>query len=284
MKGTPEMKRITWLSSIAISAIAVGGTALGLTTTAQASLADSMAVKPTVVLVHGAWADASSWTPVIERLQAAGYTVDAPADPLRGLNYDSDYIASYLKQISGPVILVGHSYGGAVITDAATGDPNVKALVYIAAFAPAQGETLGSLLGSSLEATIRALPTVASTYPDPNGTTTDTELTINTADYPSVLLDNELPAYEENALAAEQRPLSVNAVTEPSGIPAWQTTPSWYMVASGDHAIAPALEEYMAARAGSHTVEVAGPHLIMLTNPGAVTSLIEQAAVSTTSA
>jgi pimeloyl-ACP methyl ester carboxylesterase len=260
------VKRITWLSGLAASAVAVSAITLGLTTTAQASahptparaaaahLTDSTAVKPTIVLVHGAWADASIWTPVIGRLQAAGYTVDAPPNPLRGLNYDSDYIASYLKQISGPVILVGHSYGGAVITDAATGDPNVKALVYIAAFAPAQGESLRSLLSSSLDATIPALPTVASTYPDPDGTSTDTELTINTADYPSVLLDNELPADEEDALA------------------------------TGDHAIAPVLEEYMAARAGSHTVEVAGPHLIMLTNPGAVTSLIERAAVSTTGA
>jgi pimeloyl-ACP methyl ester carboxylesterase len=290
------VKRITWLSGLAASAVAVSAITLGLTTTAQASahpaparaaaahLTDSTAVKPTIVLVHGAWADASIWTPVIGRLQAAGYTVDAPPNPLRGLNYDSDYIASYLKQISGPVILVGHSYGGAVITDAATGDPNVKALVYIAAFAPAQGESLRSLLSSSLDATIPALPTVASTYPDPDGTSTDTELTINTADYPSVLLDNELPADEEDALAAEQRPLSLNAVTETSGTPAWETIPSWYMVATGNHAIAPVLEEYMAARAGSHTVEVAGPHLIMLTNPGAVTSLIERAAVSTTGA
>ena len=280
------VKRIRWLSGLAAAAVAVCGIALGPTTKAQASvhLTDSTAVKATIVLVHGSWADASSWTPVIERLQAAGYTVDAAADPLRGLDYDSAYIASYLKQISGPVILVGHSYGGAVITDAATGDPNVKALVYIAAFAPAQGESLGSLLSSSLQATIPALPTVASTYPDPDGITTDTELTINTADYPSVLLDNELPVYEENALAAEQRPLSLNAVTETSGPPAWETIPSWYMVATGDHAIAPALEAYMAARACSHTVEVTGPHLIMLTNPGAVTSLIEKAAVSTSRA
>jgi hypothetical protein len=111
---------------------------------------------------------------------------------------------------------------------------------------------------------------------------TDTELTINTADYPSVLLDNELPAYEENALAAEQRPLSVDAATETSGTPAWGTIPSWYMIANQDHAISPNLERFMAARAHAHTVDVNGPHLIMLTDPGAVTSLIEQAATATT--
>lgn len=237
--------------------------------------------KPTIVLVHGAWTDASSWTPVIEQLEKAGYPVDAPPNPLRGLTYDSDYIASVLSQVKGPVILVGHSYGGAVITNAAVGDPNVKALVYIAAFAPAQGESLGSLLSTSLAQEIPALPTVATTYPGQGGGT-DTELTINAADYPSVLLDNELPAYEENALAAEQRPLSVDAATEASGTPAWETIPSWYMVANQDHAISPNLERFMAARARAHTVDVNGPHLIMLTDPGAVTSLIEQAATATT--
>ena len=242
-----------------------------------------MSARPGIVLVHGAWADASSWTPEIERLQAAGYTVDAPPNPLRGLDYDSAYIASYLNQISGPVILVGHSYGGAVITNAAVGDPNVKALVYIAGWAPAQGESLGSLIASPLGQTIPALPTEVTTYPEADGTMGN-ELTINPAQYPSVFLDNELPAYEEDALAAERRPLSLDAVTETSGTPAWLTIPSWYMVATGDHAIAPALEEFMAARMHAHTVKVAGPHLLMLTNPGAVTSLIEQAAAATTGA
>lgn len=267
------------ISGLAAAAAAVSALALS-TTTAHAT--DSTAQKPTIVLVHGAWADASGWTPVIERLEAAGYTVDAPPNPLRGLTSDSQYIASYLKQITGPVILVGHSYGGAVITNAAVGDPNVKGLVYIAAFAPAQGDSLQSLLSMPAAQTIPALPTVAATYPGPDGAE-GTELTIDPGQYPSVFLDNELPKPEEAALAAEQRPLSLNSVTEASGTPAWQTIPSWYMVATGDHAIAPALEGFMAARAHAHTVQVAGPHLIMLTNPGAVTSLIEQAATATPS-
>jgi pimeloyl-ACP methyl ester carboxylesterase len=237
--------------------------------------------KPTIVLVHGAWADASSWTPVIERLQQAGYQVDAPPNPLQGLSYDSAYIASYLKQITGPVILVGHSYGGAVITDAAVGDANVKALVYIAGWAPAKGESLLSLIQSKLGEEIPPLTLTSANYPLLGGGTAE-QFTINPADYRMEFTDNELPAAEAAALAAEQRPLSLNALSQDSGTPAWQTIPSWYMVADGDRAIAPNLERFMAARMHAHTVDVNGPHLLMLTDPGAVTSLIEEAATATT--
>jgi len=236
--------------------------------------------KPTIVLVHGAWADAAGWTPVVENLEKAGFPVKAPPNPLRGLASDADYIHSVLEQISGPIILVGHSYGGAVITNAVQGDANVKALVYIAAFAPDQGDSLGSLNASKQGQTIPQVPAIVSTYPEA-GASPGKELTIDPAKYPSVFLDNELPTAQEQALAVEQRPLSLDAVTQASGIPAWKTVPSWYMVAKGDHAIAPALEEFMAARADAHTVEVDGPHLIMVTDPEAVTHLIEQAAVST---
>ena len=237
--------------------------------------------KPTIVLVHGAWADASSWTPVIERLQKAGYQVDAPPNPLQGLSYDSAYIASYLKTIKGPVILVGHSYGGAVITDAAVGDVNVKALVYIAGWAPAKGESLLSLINSKLGEEIPPLTLTSANYPLLGGGTAE-QFTINPADYRKEFTDNELPANEAAALAAEQRPLSLNALSQDSGTPAWKTIPSWYMVADRDRAIAPNLERFMAARMHAHTVDVNGPHLLMLTNPGAVTSLIEQAATATT--
>jgi pimeloyl-ACP methyl ester carboxylesterase len=273
----------TGLSTTALSSSAQARPSQAVPTQAQAqaqAVADWHGVKPTIVLVHGAWADAAGWTPVIERLEAAGFPVKAPPNPLRGLDSDAQYIHSVLEQIQGPVILVGHSYGGAVITNAVQGDPEVKALVYIAAFAPAQGDSLASLNGSQLGKTIPAVPAVPTSYPNADGTT-GTELTIDPAQYPGVFLDNELPLDQEQALAAEQRPLSLDAVTETSGTPAWQTIPSWYMVAKGDHAIAPALEEFMANRAHAHTVEVNGPHLIMLTNPGAVTALIEQAARST---
>jgi pimeloyl-ACP methyl ester carboxylesterase len=268
------------ISATALTPSASAHTAGPATRTAALRAAGTGA-KPTIVLVHGAWADASSWTLVIERLQKAGYTVDAPPNPLQGLTYDSSYIANYLKHISGPVILVGHSYGGAVITDAATGDASVKALVYIAGWAPAKGESLASLNGTKLGQEIPALPLISTPYTEQNGSATD-ELTINPAEFPYYFVDNELPAYEADALAAEQRPLSLDALTQVSTTPAWQTIPSWYMVADKDRAIAPNLERFMAARMHAHTVDVDGPHLLMLTNPGAVTSLIEEAATATT--
>jgi pimeloyl-ACP methyl ester carboxylesterase len=149
------VKRRKWIAGLAAAAAAVSALTLSLTTTAHASAQHSQTPKPTVVLVHGAWADASGWTPVIERLQQAGYTVDAPPNPLRGLTSDAQYIASVLKQVKGPVILVGHSYGGAVITDAAVGDPNVKALVYIAAWAPGKGQSLASLMPTPSRSAVR---------------------------------------------------------------------------------------------------------------------------------
>ena len=276
------MKRIPWIAGLAAAAAASALT-LSLTTGAHADTQrpHSQTPKPTIVLVHGAWADASSWTPVIERLQKDGYPVDAPANPLRGLTYDAQYIHSVLMQIKGPIILVGHSYGGAVITNAAVGDPNVKALVYIAAWALGKGQSLASLSALPVADCTPPVPTITTTYPLPGGGTGE-ELTIDPAKYSYTFLDNELPAYEAEAMAAEQRPLALAAVTATSGTPAWQTIPSWYMVATRDHAICPNLERFMAAQAHAHTVQVSGPHLIMLTNPGPVTSLIEQAADATT--
>ncbi|MEV7504149.1 alpha/beta hydrolase [Streptomyces sp. NPDC093018] len=284
------MKRTIRFVGFLGAAAAVAGAALAAGPSASADPAAhphpvahtsaAVSVKPTVVLVHGAWADASGWTPVAEELEKRGYTVKAPPNPLRGLASDARYIAGYLKQIQGPIILVGHSYGGAVITDAAVGNPNVKALVYIAAFAPDKGDSLAGLNSRPVAHPIPPVPAQPSNYPKPDGTT-GTELTIDTAKYSNVFLDDELPTYEARALAAEQRPLSLDSVTEQSGTPAWSSVPSWYLVAKQDHAIAPDLERFMAARAHAHTVEANGPHLIMLTNPRPVTALIEQAATAT---
>jgi pimeloyl-ACP methyl ester carboxylesterase len=275
------MKHFARAAGLITAAAAAAAVSAGvLAPSASAHPAARTGPKPTIVLVHGAWADASSWTPVIERLQKAGYHVDAPPNPLLGLTYDSAYMRSYLEQLKGPVILVGHSYGGAVITDAATGDTNVKALVYIAGWAPAQGQTILSLIGSKLGQQIPTLPLIKTSYPEPGGGK-GTDLTINPAQFPRFFVDNELPAYQSAALAAEQRPLSLNALDQASSAPAWKTIPSWYMVADRDRAIAPNLERYMAARMHAHTTDVNGPHLLMLTNPGAVTRLIEQAATAT---
>ncbi|MFE3953585.1 alpha/beta fold hydrolase [Nocardia sp. NPDC059091] len=243
-------------------------------------VADWQGDKPTIVLVHGAWADAAGWTPVVAELQKAGFPVKAPPNPLRGLDSDAAYISDVLRQTTGPIILVGHSYGGAVITNAVAGNTQVKALVYIAAFAPDQGDSLASLNSSAQGKEIPAVPATPSSFPDTGGGT-GTELTIDPAQYPNVFLDNTVAPAQQRALAAEQRPLGLAAVTGVSGAPAWKTLPSWYLVAKQDRAIAPELERFMATRAGSHTVEIEGPHLIMQTDPDAVTDLIEQAAVAT---
>ncbi|WP_329130295.1 alpha/beta hydrolase [Streptomyces sp. NBC_01476] len=274
------MKRVTRIGGgTAALAATAAVSVLVLGPTADARTAPA-AQKPTVVLVHGAWGDAAGWTPVAERLEKDGYTVKAPPNPLRGLTYDADYINSVLKQIKGPVILVGHSYGGAVITNAVKDDPNVKALVYIAAFAPDAGDSLATLNAKPVPHAIPPVPAVPSTFPQQDGTE-GTELTIDPAKYPGVFLNNEVPRFTAEALAAEQRPLSLDSVNQTSGAPAWQTVKSFYMVAKQDHAISPNLERFMAARAHAKTVEVNGPHLIMYTNPAPVTRLIEEAAHDT---
>jgi pimeloyl-ACP methyl ester carboxylesterase len=257
------------------------GTALGLSLlVAQSASAESRhhcecRVQPTIVLVHGAWADGTGWADVVRRLQAEGYkNVVAPPNPLRGLPGDSTYIASYLKSITGPIVLVGHSYGGAVITNAATDNPNVKALVYIAAFAPTTGETINSIIarfpGSQVGPAL--IPVPFST-----GTTSGIDLYLKPDQFRNVFLSDFLPQQEALAMAASQRPLTAAAFDDLSGKPAWETIPSWYMVAQQDRTIPPDAERFMAARAHAHTVEVNAPHLAYATNPGAVTRLIDTA-------
>jgi pimeloyl-ACP methyl ester carboxylesterase len=227
--------------------------------------------KPTIVLVHGGWADASSWDKVARRLQEHGYTVIAPANPLRGGQHDSAYLSSVLETISGPIVLVGHSYGGVVITNAATGNPNVKALVYVAAFAPDEGETVGQLL--AMNPGSEAAPPNLTFRPYPGGV----DVYITPSAFHSVFCA-DLPAKTAAAMAATQRPIDAAALSEPSGVPAWKTIPSWYVVASNDEAIPPATERFMAKRAGATTVEIASSHVAMISHPKAVTDLILDAA------
>ncbi|MFC8830400.1 alpha/beta fold hydrolase [Streptomyces sp. NPDC057137] len=239
--------------------------------------------KPTVVLVHGAWADSAGWSSVVKRLQSEGYPVAAPPTPLRSLSGDSRYLADYLKTIHGPVVLVGHSYGGAVITNAATKSPNVRALVYIAAFALDRGESTatvsakfpGSHLSDDPDAPV---PTSLNAVPfTQDDGATGTDLYIKPNKFSDVFLSDRLSSTDAAELAATQRPITAEALGEPSGTPAWKTIPSWYLVAKEDHAIPPAAERFMASRAHAHTVEVDAPHAAQLTNPGAVTHLIEDA-------
>jgi pimeloyl-ACP methyl ester carboxylesterase len=226
--------------------------------------------------VHGAWADSSSWNGVIERLQALGYTVDAPPNPLSGVSSDSAYLSDFLSTISGPIVLVGHSYGGFVITNAATGNPQVKALVYDDAFIPAAGDTPESLStampGSCLT------PAVLHFVPYPGAPSGDAEAYVNQNVFPGCFA-NGLPAREGAALAAEQQPPVASILSDTlTTTPAWQTIPSWDIIGTADHVIPPAEQVVMAKRAGSHITEFNAPHLSMISDPSAVTSVILNAA------
>src|SRR6476659_2271850 len=223
--------------------------------------------RPTIVLVHGGWSDVSSWDKVTRSLQNHGYTVIAPANPLRGGRNDSAYLSSVLATISGPIVLVGHSYGGVVITNAATGNPNVKALVYVAAFAPDQGETVGQLL--AMNPGSQAAPPNLTFRPYPHGV----DVYITPSAFRGVFCA-DLPAKTAAVMAANQRPIDASALGQPSGEPAWKTIPSWYLVAKNDQAIPPATERFMAQRAGATTVEIGSSHVAMISHPGVVTDLI----------
>jgi pimeloyl-ACP methyl ester carboxylesterase len=247
---------------------------------ARSATRDAPPATPTIVLVHGAWADGSSWQPVAERLQRRGYTVAVPPNPLRGLASDAATIAAFVKTIPGPVVLAGHSYGGAVITNAATSTPNVKALVYINAFAPAEGETVLQLVAAMPGSLIGGDPTkVFNAVPYPGAPPGDMDLYIKPQLFPRAFA-NDLPRRLGAVLAASQRPGTLSSGSQPSGPPAWSTIPSWYLVGTRDRVIPPAEQRVMAARARSHTVESAASHLSMLSRPEPVTRLIVRAARS----
>lgn len=242
--------------------------------------------KPTIVLVHGAWADSSGWSGVVQNLQDNGYTVVAPPNPLRGLSSDSAYLASYLQTISGPIVLVGHSYGGAVITNAALNNSNVKALVFVDAFIPDQGENAlqlagvqpGSCLGGGGDPT-KVFNLVQ--YPGSPAGDFDLYLKVGPdAPYPGFAscFANDLPASKAAVLAATQRPIALLGGSEPSGVPAWKTIPSWAVIGTLDHVIPPAELLFMAQRANAHITTIRASHLSMISQPDAVSNVIEAAA------
>jgi pimeloyl-ACP methyl ester carboxylesterase len=233
---------------------------------------------PTIVLVHGAFADASSWNGVVERLQQQGYTVIAPPNPLRGVTVDSAYIASLLSQIDGPVLLVGHSYGGAVISNAATSALNVAGLVYVAAFAPDEGETLGDVENGSKDSVLNAA-LVQYSYPAGPGGQTSIEFAINPAKIREAFAA-DLPPQVTALMAATQRPVAATAFSDVSGPPAWKKLPSWAVVASGDKAAGADVVRAHAQRAGADILEVEGSHVIMISQPQTVTDHIVKAARS----
>ena len=235
---------------------------------------------PTVVLVHGAFADASSWTAVIERLQAKDVKVTAPANPLRGLSTDSAYIAGVFGETPGPIVAVGHSYGGAVISNAATQAKNVVGLVYVAAFAPDEGEALGKVEDGSKDSVLSSA-LVPLHYPTGNGEP-GTEFAIDPARFRDAFAA-DLPAEKSAVLAATQRPVGDAAFSDLSGPPAWKQLPSWAVVASGDKAAGADVIRSMAQRAGAKITEVEGSHVIMISQPQAVTEVILEAVAAVTS-
>ncbi|MGV9350557.1 alpha/beta fold hydrolase [Streptomyces spiralis] len=226
--------------------------------------------KTTVVLVHGAFADASSWNRVIEQLQHEGFPVMAPANPLRGLAFDADYLSDFLDSVDGPIVLVGHSYGGAVISQAAADNPKVKALVYIAAFTPEAGESALELSGKFPGSTLG--PNLASV-----STGTETDLYIK-ADKFHDQFAADVPTPVTDLMAATQRPITASALEEKATTAAWKTIPSWSLIATEDYNIPPAAQRFMAERAQAHTTEVRASHAVAVSQPAAVAHIIEQAA------
>ncbi|GAA4483403.1 alpha/beta hydrolase [Rhodococcus olei] len=236
--------------------------------------------KPTIVLVHGAFADTTSWDPVAAELRGRGYTVVVPDNPLRGPGYDAAAIEKTLAGISGPVVLVGHSYGGAVITN--SHNPNVKALVYIAAFAPAEGEPVQLALdpirfpGSQLLPPVLQLKVV------------DDAHAIGGKNLDGYIADDafhrvfapDVSAATAATMLAHQRSIAVWANLEPSGPTSWSSTPSWALIPTGDNIIPPAAQRFMTGRIGAHTSEIAASHAVLVSQPVAVADVIVAAAAA----
>lgn len=226
---------------------------------------------PTVVFVHGAFADSSGWKDCIARLQAQGLTALAVANPLRGLLVDAEYVRAFLGTIDGPIVLVGHSYGGAVITNAATGNDKVLALVYINGFALDEGETVSSAIelgGGTSDLVQHVVP-----RPFPGAEEGNADVYLDPAFYPE-LFCQDLPPADAAALAATQRPAALVTLGAPSGPPAWRSIQSWYLVSSNDRVIPPEAERFMAERAEAHTVEIESSHVAMMSHPDAVAKLV----------
>jgi pimeloyl-ACP methyl ester carboxylesterase len=228
---------------------------------------------PTVVLVHGAFADAGSWAGVTKRLISAGVSVTAIVNPLRGLKTDAAYVASIISQTPGPVLAVGHSYGGAVITNAVPQTSNVVGLVYVAAFAPDEGEKLGDITDRSKDSVL-GTATLAQQYPVGDGSETAAELIIDPAKFHDVFTA-DLPQLESNVLGLSQRPIAASAFIEETGHPAWKDLPSWAAVGTEDKAAGADVVRSMAKRADATITEISGgSHVIMISQPDAVTEVI----------
>ena len=257
-------------SCLAASLAAILLSATLATTPASARATD----KPTVVLVHGAFADASGFGAVTSRLQRHGYRVISPANPLRGPASDGAYVTSVMRTISGPIVLVAHSYGGAVASEAALLVPNVKALVYLDALALEEGESnfdIAERFPSKILPALRPRP-----FPQADGTE-GTDFYIDPASFRAVFAA-DLPARTVARMAAAQRPISLAAGVEKSTEPAWKTIPSWYVIGLQDQVFPAEAQRFMAERAGSRITEINSSHASYISHPGKVTKVILRAA------
>lgn len=234
-------------------------------------MTESTSSTPTVALIHGAFADAGSWAGVTELLLAAGVPVQALSNPLRGIAFDSAYVASAIAQIPGPVLAVGHSYGGAVITNAALEAGNVVGLVYVAAFAPDENETLGEVEGTSRDSVLNSALKPAQ-FPDGSGGTA-VELYVDPVQFHEAFA-RDLDEKQSAVLGASQRPVAAAAFDERNGAPAWKKLPSWAVVATGDKAAGSDVVRSMAQRAGATITEIEGSHVVMISKPREVTDVI----------
>jgi pimeloyl-ACP methyl ester carboxylesterase len=270
----PTERRHNLAALVIATAVAASIAATALASAGHARTGNRQ--KPTVVLVHGGWADSSGWNAEVTRLEQLGYPVIAPANPLRSLAGDADYVRSVLRTISGPIVLVGHSYGGAVISNAAVGVPNVKALVYIAGFAPDKGESLIQLVTKNPGTMIGPKTLIQRKYPLAEGAE-GTDLYLTKRGFETAFA-SDVPKKLADQMWAEQRPFSQEAFASLSGEPAWKTTPSWYLVATQDHAIPPATQMFMAHRANAKIFTAKASHVPMVSQPAATTDVILAAA------
>ncbi len=247
-------------------ALAALTTTLGAARTSEPAVISAPSPKPTIVLVHGAFADGTGWQHIIPILEKDGYTVIAVQNPLSSVADDVKTTKRVIDAQTGPVVVVGHSYGGAVITGAAADSPNVKALVYLAAFGPDSGEPVGAFQDQ--------VPLAKTLVPDSAGF-----LYIDRAKFHDAFCA-DVPDGEARIMAATQKPL--NSVTFGESVPtaAWKTIPSWYMVSQEDHAISPDLERFYAKRMGAHTSEIKASHCAFITHPQEIAAFIEQAATA----
>jgi pimeloyl-ACP methyl ester carboxylesterase len=260
-------------------AASLSGSAVGMrTAAASAETVANAAKKPTIVLVHGAFADSSSWNGEVSLLQKDGYTVLAPPNPLRGIASDGKYIAEFLSAVTGPIVLVGHSYGGPVIDAAATGNPQVKALVFVSAYALDKGESVAGL--GNTYPTSQLTAAVLNKVPIATAAGEDTDLYVDQPGFESVFASG-LPSSQSIVMQATQRPLALSALSEKAPTPAWKTIPSWAVLSAADLVIPPDEQQFMYQRAKSKITRVDAGHTALVSHPDVVVKVIEEAATAT---